>query len=341
MTDHDALDDALDVLAPYGPEWTNGLSSHGPMAAEALLRMGRADAVVPWVERYAPRLAVAPPETAPLADDEWPGALGRHSAYAAWLARFRRELAASPPDEVIQRWVPVLAPGLFGAACHGVLRAAHATRALTDHASVPRIDELARGLAYWASTFDRLPGTPTLSGTLAPRDALARVGALELPSRGGWLITEVLAPLPDVAGFPGAVEALGPTSLSEIAATFVRAYLACDQSGVIPLVHAVTGPTSLRSLLPHLAAELHPGAIGSAWRAGAALYLGWGKHGLASVDPDAVNGLDTEELADRAVASADEHAIKLTEACLREHAIHPDAAYLLAAADVCQRLTDH
>jgi hypothetical protein len=37
------------------------------------------------------------------------------------------------------------------------------------------------------------------------------------------------------------------------------------------------------------------------------------------------------ELIDHAVASGDEHAIKFTEACLRENAILPDPAYLAAA----------
>ncbi|MBM3675394.1 MAG: DUF4243 domain-containing protein [Actinobacteria bacterium] len=338
MTDHDVLDDALDVLAPYGPEWHNGLSSHGPMAAEALLRMGRTEAVMPWVQRYVAHLAPAPPVAAPLADDERLAALGHHSAYPAWLARFRSELAASPPDDVLARWAPVLAPGLFGAACHGVLRAAHATRALTDHLSPQRVDELARGLAYWSARYQTLPGRPTLSGGVQLADALHRVGALELPSRGGWLITEVLAPLPEVTGFAGAVEALEPTSLSAVTATFARAYLAVDASGVIPLVHAVTGPTCLRSLLSHLPADAQPVALGAAWQAAAALYLGWGERGLATVDPSDARGLDADELADRAVASGDEHAIKLTEACLREHAIVPDPVYLLAAADVCERL---
>ena len=38
-----------------------------------------------------------------------------------------------------------------------------------------------------------------------------------------------------------------------------------------------------------------------------------------------------ETLIDMAIASADEHAIKLTEACLREHAVRPSPAYLAAA----------
>ncbi len=34
-----------------------------------------------------------------------------------------------------------------------------------------------------------------------------------------------------------------------------------------------------------------------------------------------------EELVERAIASGDEHAIKFTEVCLREHALNPDAAF--------------
>jgi hypothetical protein len=35
------LDEALEILAPYGIELKNGNSNHGPMVAEALCAMGR------------------------------------------------------------------------------------------------------------------------------------------------------------------------------------------------------------------------------------------------------------------------------------------------------------
>jgi hypothetical protein len=43
----------------------------------------------------------------------------------------------------------------------------------------------------------------------------------------------------------------------------------------------------------------------------------------------------TEDLIDRAVASGDEHAIKFTEACLREHALSPQPVFLTAVAHAC------
>jgi hypothetical protein len=48
--------------------------------------------------------------------------------------------------------------------------------------------------------------------------------------------------------------------------------------------------------------------------------------------------LDAATLADRAVANGDEHAIKLTEVCLRESALHPRPVYRQAAQDALSRL---
>ena len=44
-----SLDEALELLAPYGIELKNGNSNHAPMVAEALCALGRPDAVMPWV----------------------------------------------------------------------------------------------------------------------------------------------------------------------------------------------------------------------------------------------------------------------------------------------------
>ena len=59
MTHHpreQVLLDALDRLRGTGPEFDGFLANHGPMAAEALLRLGGGDVVPGWVDRYLPRL---------------------------------------------------------------------------------------------------------------------------------------------------------------------------------------------------------------------------------------------------------------------------------------------
>src|SRR5438477_357175 len=58
---YDPLDEALDRLSGCGPELANGNFNHAPMVAEALCALGRPDAVMPWIERYQPRM-LPPPE---------------------------------------------------------------------------------------------------------------------------------------------------------------------------------------------------------------------------------------------------------------------------------------
>ena len=48
---------------------------------------------------------------------------------------------------------------------------------------------------------------------------------------------------------------------------------------------------------------------------------------------------DADELFDRAIACGDEHAIKFTEVCLREHAFNPDPAFLVAANRAIEMLS--
>ena len=51
-----SLDEALERLGQFGPEFGGGLSNHGPMVVEALVRLGRSDAVASWVDDYVGRL---------------------------------------------------------------------------------------------------------------------------------------------------------------------------------------------------------------------------------------------------------------------------------------------
>ncbi len=41
-----SMDEALPILSEYGPDLSNGLTNHAPMATEALCAMGRPDAVM-------------------------------------------------------------------------------------------------------------------------------------------------------------------------------------------------------------------------------------------------------------------------------------------------------
>jgi hypothetical protein len=98
----------------------------------------------------------------------------------------------------------------------------------------------------------------------------------------------------------------------------------------IVFVHGVTSAAALRSLVPHLDPAAAREAIRYAWQAGAALYATFGSAPAVAgeIEPPRETAI---ELVEHAIAHGDEHAIKLTEACLGEHARRASPAYLAAA----------
>ena len=67
-----------------------------------------------------------------------------------------------------------------------------------------------------------------------------------------------------------------------------------------------------------------------AWQASCAIYCAFGVRPApkAAIEPPRE---DAAALIDAAIATGDEHAIKFTEACLRENALAPNDAYAVAA----------
>jgi hypothetical protein len=336
-----ALDEGLSRLAATGPEFRGGLSNHGPMAAEAMVRLGRADAVGHWLDGYIKRLDDPPRPSDRITDQTWPEALGAMNQVADWERYFRDQLTEQPWRDVLARWWPRLLPGLAAAATHGVIRTSHAARSLAAAEdagadTAGRRDELARGLAYWAARYLPLPGRPRAQGQL---DVAAAVSGLPVaasqPPPG--LITEHLkADLIGEAGFAAAVSALRaprdvPADLAALAREFAWVFLVYGRRRPVTLLHAVTAPVAAGSALPLLPAEVARPTYDALWHVDAALYAVYTAG--ATPEPLPVGApLLPDELADRAVATGDEHAIKLTEACLRLHAQTPDPLFLHAAA---------
>jgi hypothetical protein len=293
----DAVNGALDRLRPTGFYLGEFFANHGPMAAEALAELGYCGEVDGWLEAnirnrdYRP----LPDPMQPITD--WPAALGNRDRGGDWMELFRRELADAPWWEVLQIWWPRLLPGCAGALTHGLIRTAHAVRSLrkVDHPSELQIDELARGLAFWATVF-----TP-----------------LETRRNSG----------DDVAA--AAVD----RALSELTAEYAGHYAATMPSFPIPLIHTITAPAAMRLLLAELPAELHPAGFRTIAEVNRELFARFGgklaasghAHGRPST------GRPFMALAAEAVDVGDEHAIKICEATMRENAHRPDPRYLGAA----------
>lgn len=336
----DAIDGVLARFAARGPEFGGGLANHGPMAAEALVTLGRGDDVERWSEWYARQLIDPPDARNPIAPGAWREALGDMRRAGDWSVFFRRELAASPWRDVLDTWVARLGPGIMAGATHGVLRVAHAVRSL-DRAETPqRIDELALGLAYWAARYQVIPDAPAANAGLRAADALARLRPLDADAKRTGLIFKVAGAVP-----PEYIEAAADlvdvtldvdAFVSDVTSVFVRQYIANAAPHGIGFVHTVTAPSALRSLAPHLRPETTRAAMRYAWQACAAIYVAYGRDPAPPL-PDVAPPTDIGDLIDQAVAARDEHVIKFTEACLKEHAARPDPAFLIAVGDAVRR----
>ena len=344
----DAMEQALERMVGLAP-----LSNHGPMAAEALIAMGRPDAVADFVEGYKKRFtAVYPSIRLPITRENWRAALGEGQRVADWTEFFNRELKEAAWPQALDQWVAALAPGLAAAAAHGLIRTAHAVRSLSIKETNLRRRELAEGLGYWAAYYQTLPSSAApkvqtakyaQAKKLRPAQAFRLIPLLpdaQRPRSGSIMIG--LRSLNDFQPFVGVADLIETTGkpehlLSEVTETFATAYLKnVTRSNLIALIHAVTGATGLRSLLPYLSPGAARKVLQYGWQMGAALYSVYGIGSTNSLQEN--KEIRREDLIDRAVDSHEEHAIKFTEACLREYAHNPKPIYLQAAQDALARI---
>jgi hypothetical protein len=340
MPGNDALDEGLVRLAATGPEYGGGLSNHGPMAAEALVLLGRAAAVGHWLDGYLRRLDEAPRASVRVTDENWRAALGRLNRVADWEAYLSEQLASEPWRDVLARWWPRLLPGVAAAATHGIIRTSHAARSLAagedDASSGPRHAELARALGYWAASYAELPGSARPGGDLGVADAVRALPVLPGPPTAGLISAQLKAGLAAQPGFGAALSRIRPPgdpaeALRDLAGEFTTVFLAYGRTQPIAFLHAVTAPVAAYSALPLLPSELARPTYEALWQVAAALYSVY----AGGVTPEPLPAgppPEPEDAADRAVAAGDEHAIKLTEACIRLHRHAPGPMFLHAAA---------
>jgi hypothetical protein len=333
------MDDALEIMGTYGPDLANGLTSHGPMAAEALCALGRPDAVLPWVERYRAGMLPRPPARERISRERWRDALAQEPRFTDWAEFFAEELREAPWGAVVERWVGRLAPGICASATHGVIRVGHAVRGLDESGSPHRMRELADALASWASTYQELPASAGATARqMGPRDAIMEVSMVP-PARRRFFgtITSSLDALTEFPPFAPVIDLLdvggdAHALVSELTDTFARVYLANthDVLTAIVFIHGVTSIAAVGNILPHLDDATRRMALRFAWQSSCALYATFGSRPAPDehIEP---SDTDADLIVDRAVAHGDEHAIKFAEACLHQHARTPSPAYLAAA----------
>jgi len=297
----------LDAGQALSPTYGGGLSSHLPMAQQALLQLGApAERLRAWSAHYAARLAARPAVTAARE-------LGRPDSDAAWHAHFTARIAATGAEATLRDALPTLLDGAGGAAFHGLIRTGHAV--LAGHAG-----ELAAGLAHWAAHFLPLP-TEADDPPLPLADWLAALGRLPPPGTlAGSSITGRMRAWGAAPGFAAVAGRLHqqPDTLRELALLAARSYAATANFTVL---HLLTACHAMSVLAP----EPPRGFIAAA----AAGLLASGA--TPALTLDAAPGRPWPALTAAACAQDDAHVIKLTHAAWRLDQRWPDPAWRRAA----------
>jgi hypothetical protein len=358
MTANAVLDEAYQRLHGKGPEFggdeegNHGLTNHGPMAVEVMVRRGLDLDVHRWLDRYLGRLTELPGATSPVDEGNWRQALGDGRRIGDWTAYFTRILAEQPWRPVLGAWWPRLLPGIAAGSTHGVIRVGHAVRALraadaADATDEVAVTELGYGLAFWAARSRPLPRVAAPAGTLAPAEALAAVPRL---AHQHGLIAHRLDRLSDLAGWSGALAALRPPAdpdgvpdaLADLVHAAVLRYAAYGQASPVLLVHTATAPNAVWHILPELPRPLWIPSFGAAWAASAAITATYAPahapaHALATpasppTAPRPPTGPDAAtETLDRAARHGDEHVIKFADTAVDIYHRTADPATLAAA----------
>jgi hypothetical protein len=122
---------------------------HATLGAEALVGLKLGSRVEEWSSRHKVR-PYQPPVQGIAIGKQWREALGRAECHGDWLKFFEAELNSRFYAETLQEWVPRFAHDCGAFLFHGLIRTAHASRALSHRDTPARRGELARGLSLWA-----------------------------------------------------------------------------------------------------------------------------------------------------------------------------------------------
>ncbi|ONI81283.1 hypothetical protein ALI144C_22435 [Actinosynnema sp. ALI-1.44] len=328
MTSNAVLDEAYQRLHSKGPEFggdeegNHGLTNHGPMAVEVMVRRGLDVDVHSWLDHYIDRLTELPGTTQRITAHNWRAALGDPRRIGDWTAYFTQRIAERPWRQVLATWWPRLLPGIVAGSTHGVIRVSHAVRALraADQDRVAAA-ELGYGLAFWAARWRTLPGVTTPAGVLPARAALAAVP--RLTEQSGF-IAHRLNRLAELPGWLAALVALRPAAspgdvparLADLVQAAVLGYLSYGQASPVLLVHTATAPNAVRHVLPVLPPSMWVPSLAAVWYASAAITAAYAPAQPATVSVPLVGSDPAAEVLDRAAQHGDEHVIKFVDTAL-------------------------
>ena len=323
-SEHHALHALLDTHLQLPAEYQDQLTSHLPMALQALHSLGASpQRMQAFYAAYAKRFDGMPAtaKAQPVAD--WRSLRGQPDAYPALLGSLRALVARDGVDATLRTLLPDLLPGVAAAAFHGLIRTAHAVQ--SGHAG-----EVAAALAYWAWRWQPL-ATAQVPAVRMPLPAWSK--ALVRDAQAWRTDGPLISIRMDQAGqgvvYQSLADALQPfadlqSAIASLAALAAERYVAGPNFTVL---HMITGMRALRVLSPWIESE--EGVQPILVRAFTAAYLAARVVPLATAPEPRLSTWPAAIAA--AIASGDDHVIKLVHACREEAGVYGQGNYLRVA----------
>lgn len=305
----------LDEGARFDAEYQQGLSNHLPMALLALQRLGSSEARIDtFATRYVWRLESAPNTISWPSGEHWRNMLGIRDSWPTYRTLFREWIGRDGADVVLAQVLPELMAGCGAAAFHGIIRTAYAVQGGHER-------ELADGLAYWACR--HLPlGDGGGDGTVD--DPTVVLHQMSTTSFDRNLIVESMCDAVQEPDFDQLIKLLkvDDSTLNRLSRLAAMLY---SSSGNFTVLHLITSCHAMRVLLPLLDNPLP--AMHAYWRAYVAGYM------ASDLCLDKTTTLQPwDQIIDIAIASDDEHVIKLVDSCREEERAYGGDEWHLAAS---------
>lgn len=325
MNDLTTLHRLLDEAQHLPPEYAPGLANHLPMALAAQAGLGASEAQMrrffaSYLNHFKDVTARGLVDALPLS--AWTMHRGRIDHFDRLRATFAEAIARDGREAAVRAALPQLVDGIGAAAFHGLIRTAHGFASGHD-------GELAMGLAYWAACWMPL-AAPTACGVTFDNaaDWLDALDAAVLTADAGWRSpAPLISRRMQEAVHTQAYQRLAGcwprgASLHDLARAAAARYARTGNFTVLHMVTAAGAALTVAELLPADAAPL--------WHAVAAASLASRVATMPARD-EAAPPLDWPQVRARALASDDDHVIKLVHALVEQQDHRPDSVWLQAA----------
>lgn len=303
----------------------NVKANHAPMVLIALYRLGADPA---QLRQYYAKIEIGRPvsETsllqAPRIDrGTWTKYLGTFSAWSAYRQFFQAEIDKHGVQEVLAFYVSPLMKGVAGHAFHPLLRVGYGID-LNDK------DEIAFGLAYWASAYLAAPETPSTKSRVEPTRMLTVLANSELlrsVKPHGQSVARRIGQFYAHDEFRRLLQPIKLDSdrpLDAIAQAIAEAFSGHHH---FTMLHGVTSCHAMRMVLPYC--EDQEDALSMYWFSICAAYLSVINVSIGPHHPLPDREADWPRIQSDAIATGNEHTIKLAYTCLKESEEYHNANY--------------